>query len=126
MAERFTGDRTASLRLTDEGILFLRWTAGVHIGEEDARAAMELVNDMCGGTGRPLLIDMAGTASVSRGARTVFTRSSCASKIALLGTSPVDRVLVNFFLGVYTPPCPTRYFTSHREALQWLLESRTR
>jgi hypothetical protein len=122
--ERFTQGRTASLRLSDEGVLVLRWSSGVAIGEQDALAAMSLVNAVCGGTGRPLLVDLAGTASVSRDARAVFTRSSCASKIALLGSSPVDRVLVNFFPGLYKSPCPTRYFTSRPEALLWLGENR--
>ncbi|GLB69566.1 DUF7793 family protein [Arthrobacter mangrovi] len=122
MTERFTDARTASLRMTREGLLHLRWNIGVDIGEVDARAAMELVNEMCTDRPCPLLIDMTGTGSISRGARTVFTRRSCASKIALIGSSPVDRVLVNFFLHVNTPPCPTRFFTSRTQAARWLLE----
>lgn len=122
MIERSADARTASLRLTGEGLLHLRWSPGLDIREEDALAAMGLVHETCAGRRRPLLIDMAGTASVSRGARTLFTRRSGASKIALVGSSPVDRVLVNFFLHVHTPPCPTRFFTSRAQAVRWLLE----
>jgi hypothetical protein len=67
-----------------------------------------------------MLVDMAAVASVSREARGVWSIPCSASRIALLGKSPVDRVLANFFLGVHVPPCPTRFFTSRSEALDWL------
>lgn len=67
-----------------------------------------------------MLVDMATVASVSREARSIWSIPCGASRIALLGTSPVDRVLANFFLGVHIPPCPTRFFTSRSEALDWL------
>ncbi len=66
---------------------------------------------------------MATTAAVSRGARAVFGRPCQASRIALLGASPVDRVIANFILGVSALPCPTRFFTSATEATCWLLEA---
>ena len=81
---------------------------------------MNRVNEMCGGRPTPLLIDMATTESVSRAARTVFSRRCDASAIALLGASAVDRVLANFFLGVNSAPVPTRFFTSNGEAIRWL------
>ena len=67
-----------------------------------------------------MLVDMATTSSVTRAARAVFSIPCAASRIALLGASPVDRVLANFFLGVHIPPCPTRFFTSRSEAMNWL------
>lgn len=85
-------------------------------------AAMTKVNEVCGEARRTMLVDMATTSSVSRGARSVFGRPCAASKIALLGASPVDRVIANFVLGISTLPCPTRFFTAEAEALQWLRE----
>jgi hypothetical protein len=67
-----------------------------------------------------MLVDMATTADVTRAARAVFGRPCQASRIALLGASPVDRVLANFFLGINTVPCPTKFFTSEPAALTWL------
>ena len=67
-----------------------------------------------------MLVDMATTAEVSRAARAVFGRPCQASRIALLGSSPVDRVIANFFLGISKVPCPTKFFTAEREALAWL------
>lgn len=110
----------ASLELSNKGLLHLHWLPGVHIQVEDARAAMEKVNEACQQEEHPMLVDMASVGSVSREARAVWSIPCRASRIALLGKSPVDRVLANFFLGVHIPPCPTRFFTSRSEAMNWL------
>lgn len=68
-----------------------------------------------------MLVDMAATQTVSREARAVWATPCAASRIALLGSDPVDRVLANFFLGIRRPPCPTEFFTSRSEAMSWLL-----
>lgn len=103
-----------------DGILYLRWVRGAVIEEKDALAAMAAVNRLCQGRGYPMLVDMATTAWLSCKARRVFARPCPVTCIALLGSSPVDRVIVNFFLGRGTPPCPSRFFTSHDEAVAWL------
>lgn len=83
---------------------------------------MAAVNEAAQGAEYPMLVDMATTESVHRHARAVFSIPCAASRIALLGTSPVDRVLANFFLGVHIPPCPTRFFTSRGDAMVWLMQ----
>ncbi len=86
---------------------------------------MHMVNELCGQTERPLLVDMATTSEVSRGARAVFGRTCQASHVALLGASPVDKVIANFVLAMNKTPRPKRYFTSRTEALAWLVTSTT-
>jgi len=108
------------LVLDPEGLLRLTWARGASLTEADAEAAMERVNFLCGEGRHPMLVDMATTADVSRAARAVFSRPCQASRIALLGSSPVDRVIANFFLGMSRVPCPTKFFTVEREALAWL------
>jgi hypothetical protein len=110
----------AGLTLGGDGILRLTWPRGAAITTADAERAMLRVNQLCGDDRHPMLVDMATTADVSRGARAVFGRPCQASRIALLGSSPVDRVLANFFLGINAVPCPTKFFTSERDALTWL------
>lgn len=111
----------ADLTLDEQGVIQLKWPRGVSIAESDAVAAMRKVNDLCGAGRHPMLVDMATTAQVSRGARAVFGRPCQASRIALLGASPVDKVLANFILGITKLPCPTRFFTSRDDAMAWLL-----
>ncbi len=109
-----------TLELRPDGVLHLKWDRGIHIASADARAAMDVVNLLCADTSHPMLVDMEATRSVSRGARSTFSIPCGASRIALLGSSPVDRLLANFFLGLHSPPCPTHFFTSRDHALEWL------
>ncbi len=111
-----------TVELEDGRYIHLVWNRSVRIEAEDALSAMDAVNVVGDGSEYPMLVDMATTESVSRQARAVFSIPCAASRIALLGSSPVDRVLANFFLSLHVPPCPTRFFTSGDDALAWLLE----
>jgi len=111
-----------TVELGADGVIHLVWKNKVTIEASDAQAAMRAVNDVGRGSEYPMVVDMASTEYVSRQARAVFSIPCAASRIALLGSSPVDRILVNFFLGVCVPPCPTRFFTSRSEAMTWLLQ----
>lgn len=121
MNSNSTGRNTLfNLELDADGLLRLTWPRDASITEADAEAAMAEVNTLCGESRHPMIVDMATTSDVSRGARAVFGRPCQASRIALLGASPVDRVIANFFLGLNKLPCPTKFFTSEAEALSWL------
>jgi hypothetical protein len=111
-----------SLTIDDEGLLILVWPGGVKITGPSARRAFDEVNRICGSVRRPMLVDMATTKSVAREARAVFGEPCAASRIALLGKSPVDRVIANFTLGVSTVPCPTKFFTNRAQAMAFLRE----
>ena len=114
--------RYESLTIDDEGFVRLLWPVGAKITGSSAQQAFDEVNRICGDTRRPMLVDMATTKSVAREARAVFGRPSGASRIALLGRSPVDRVIANFTLGVSEVPCPTRFFTDREKAMAFLRE----
>ena len=104
-----------------DGVIHLVWEPRIVLEAADAHAAMAKVNEVADGSEYPMLVDMENTEAVTRQARSVFSIPCAASRIALLGSSPVDRVIANFFLGVHIPPCPTRFFTSREEAMSWLL-----
>ena len=114
--------RYESLTIDDEGFLRLLWPVGAKITWPSAKEAFDEVNRICGGTRRPMLVDMATTESVAREARAVFGRPCAASRIALLGKSPVDRVIASFTLGGGEVPCPTRFFTDREKAMAFLRE----
>jgi hypothetical protein len=109
-----------TVELGADGVIHLIWEPRVRIEIEDAQAAMAAVNLLAGDNTYPMLVDMATTENVSREARGVFSIPCAANRIALLGASPVDRIIANFFLGVHIPPCPTRFFTSRDESMKWL------
>ena len=110
--------------INDDGIIRLDWTAGITITEQAAQGAFDFVDEISADRRRPMVVNMAETAAVTRAARTVFLKPGAASVIALLGHSPVDRVIANFVLGVSNLPCPTRFFTSESAALAWLEQHR--
>ncbi|MDR6506279.1 STAS/SEC14 domain-containing protein [Arthrobacter oryzae] len=103
-----------------KGVLHVQWVQGLAISEDAATAVMAAVKKLSGGRPYPMLVDMAAATSMSRGARRVFARPSTVERVALLGSSPVDRAMANFFLSMHSPAAPTRYFTCADEAMTWL------
>lgn len=113
-----------SVRIDDADMIRLKWTEGITITEPAARQAWHFVNEVSADCRRAMIVDMSETASVTRQARAVFLDAGQANIIALLGRSPVDRVIANFVLGVSNLPCPTRFFTAEAAALEWIAANR--
>ena len=90
MSESAELDRAFSLHV-DENIVVVRWMPGVEITGPLAAAAMATVDKLNGDHKRPLLVDMTGTANVTRDARGAFSRECQVSRMALVGRSAVDR-----------------------------------
>jgi hypothetical protein len=111
-----------TVELRTDGVVYVIWKPKGTIEGADAFGALAAVNEVCRGSEHPMLVDMALTESVSRDARSIFSTPCSASRIALLGSSPVDRLIANFFLGVHKPACPSRFFTSRTEAMGWLAQ----
>ncbi|VXA99360.1 hypothetical protein ARTHRO9V_10154 [Arthrobacter sp. 9V] len=111
-----------TLQLEPDHVLLLAWHQGVRIEADNARAAVNAVNEFAAGDRYPLLVKMANASHLSRAARDVFVEPCAASKIALLGENAVDRILVDYQLAAQPAPCPTRFFTSEAEARAWLVE----
>jgi hypothetical protein len=112
-----------TVELGADGIIYLVWNRGIVLDVYDAHAAMAKVNEVADGAEFPMLVDMENTHSVTHQARSVFAEPCAASRIALLGSSPIDRAIANFTMGLHTLPCPTRFFTSSEEAMAWLLDT---
>ncbi|WP_435876513.1 DUF7793 family protein [Pseudarthrobacter oxydans] len=112
-----------TVELSDEGVLRLVWKPGTVLEAADVHAAIAKVNELADGAEYPMLIDMSDTQAVTRQAKDVFSLKCAASRIALLGSSPVNRVIANFAMTRRTLPCPTRVFTSCDEAMHWLLQA---
>ncbi|MBC8092181.1 MAG: STAS/SEC14 domain-containing protein [Pseudonocardia sp.] len=113
-------DGLVGLDVDPAGFVRLTWLTGLRIDDALAARAMAMVDELNAGKERPLLVDMTGTAQLTRDARMRFGRRCSASRIVLLGRSEVDRVIANFALGVTRVPVPTRFFTSEPQAVRWL------
>ncbi|MBT1004380.1 STAS/SEC14 domain-containing protein [Paenarthrobacter sp. DKR-5] len=111
----------AEVRTRPDGITHVVWATPADVEAEDAREVLDAVQRITGGTERPLLVDMRERQGHSAGSLRVFSGPYPASRVALLGNSPVDATIASFFIGVRKPPRPTRYFTSEAAAVAWLL-----
>jgi hypothetical protein len=91
---------------------------------EDARQALALTFEVAGRLRRPVLVDLRGIRSQTRGARQYFASADVAERLAAVGlliASPVSKVLGNFFLRLQKQPVPTELFHDEEAAVDWLL-----
>ncbi|MCC3272994.1 STAS/SEC14 domain-containing protein [Arthrobacter zhangbolii] len=111
---------SARVGMTADGKITLVLPPGqVVTGAMAAEAAQEIEN-LAGVRRLPLLLTLTGVESISRTARDIFSAARSLSAVAVIGISPVDRVIANFLLGGEVQPCPTRYFSREKDALDWL------
>jgi hypothetical protein len=120
MVQIGTGRTRARAQLCG-GVLRISWLRGAVINEADARAAVAAAGLLSAARTHPLLVELSGLAWMSCKAQNVFAAPSPVTRVALLGSSPVDRVIANFYIGRHLPHCPTRYFTSEDDAMAWLI-----
>ncbi|MDM7990469.1 STAS/SEC14 domain-containing protein [Arthrobacter sp. zg-Y877] len=108
------------MSLADEGHLVLVLPPGEVVTGSMAAQAAEEIDRLASLHSLPMLLTLSGVESISRSARDVFSAARSLTAVAVLGISPVDRVIANFLLGGEVQPCPTRYFSSEDAALRWL------
>ncbi|WCI09778.1 hypothetical protein PJ267_10040 [Arthrobacter sp. OVS8] len=75
---------------------------------------------MANGRRMPVMLVITGVVGVSVEARQVYAGSIAASAFALVGESPVDRVIAHYLLRSKTETIPAQFFTSEAEAIDWL------
>jgi hypothetical protein len=78
------------------------------------------IGELVGDRRAAVVLHVTGIASVSRTARAAFAAIDNVSSWALVGESPVDRLLGYFLLGAEFRSARAEYFMSDREALDWL------
>ncbi|MCQ2001801.1 DUF7793 family protein [Arthrobacter zhaoxinii] len=106
--------------LSEQGHLVLVLPPGEVVTSSMAAEADAKIDRLATARKLPLLLTLTGVESVSRSARDVFGAARSLSAVAVVGVSPVDRVIATFLLGGEVQPCPTRYFTCESDALEWL------
>jgi hypothetical protein len=71
----------------------------------------------------PLLVDARDIKSMAKEARRHFSTNGRATKINAMGimvSSPLSRIVGNFFMGLNKPQIPARLFDDELEAIDWL------
>jgi hypothetical protein len=94
--------------------------SGADLDETAAAQLREQLGELAGDRRVAVVLHLTGVASVSRAARAAYAAISSVSAWAIVGESPVDRLLGHFLLGAEFGSARAKYFTSDHEALNWL------
>ncbi|MEC5181939.1 DUF7793 family protein [Arthrobacter sp. CG_A4] len=108
------------VRTLHRGIIEVALPANQEIEGPEARVAGATVRAMAAGRRMPVLLVITGILGVSVEARHAFATSVAASAFALVGESPVDRVIAHYLLRSRSETVPAGFFTSEEEAIEWL------
>ncbi len=108
------------VRLRDGGIIEVELPVSAQIEGPEARAAGAAVRALANGRRMPVLLVITGVVGISPEARHVYSNSIGASAFALVGESPVDRVIAHYLLRSKTETIPAQFFLSEAEAIDWL------
>lgn len=109
--------------MDEQGFIRTKVKPGSEISREDARENTEAVIRLSDGKNFPILVDLRQIKSISKEARDHFSmrgRKPNVTAIAMLVSSPVSKIIGNFFLGLNKPTVPTRMFTAEAEARKWI------
>jgi hypothetical protein len=111
----------------DERLGIARFEAfpNVEQGLDDAKENIAAVGVVTQGKKYPMLVDLTGSKGLSPEARAYYGTPEAGiyyRALALVGTSPVSRMLGNIWFAIYSGKrdLPTKLFGSHAEAIEWL------
>lgn len=108
------------VRALESGIVQVTLPPNEEVAGAEARVAGAAVRAIANGRRVPVMLVMTGVVGVSVEARQVYVSSIAASAFALVGESPVDRVIAHYLLRSRTETIPAQFFTSEAEAVEWL------
>lgn len=90
---------------------------------EMGKYSTKVIAEMIEGNPRPLLCDLTNVVKMNQDCRRHFAGKEHAAvftKCALIVTSPLSKIIGNFFLGANKPIKPTRLFNDVSQGLKWL------
>lgn len=109
----------------EDNILYIECHPKTTMTIEEGHLSTEKATELIQGVPIPMLCDLTNVVKMSQDCRKHFAGPEHAqvfTKCALLITSPISRIIGNFFLGANKPLKPTRLFTNKKEALKWLIQ----
>lgn len=106
--------------LLSEGIVRITLKPGARMTAQDGAFARDTLLALTEGAPSLVMLRITGVGSVSREAISFYSGASTIHAFAIVGATPVDRVIAHALRGLPQPPCPTQFFTSTQDALEWL------
>jgi hypothetical protein len=108
------------VRPLENGMIQVTLPPNEEIAGAEARVAGAAVRALANGGRVPVVLVITGVLGVSVEARQVYVSSIAASAFALVGETPVDRVIAHYLLRSKTEKIPAQFFTSEAAAVEWL------
>lgn len=105
------------------GVVFIECAPKTIMTLEEGRESTRIVSEMVGSYPLPMLCDLTNVITMTKDCRQHFAgpeHAAVFTKCALIVSSPIAKIIGNFFLGANRPLRPTRLFTNRVDALDWL------
>jgi len=93
---------------------------GADLNETAAAQLYRRLGELAGDRRVAVVLELTGVKSVNRAARAAYAAIPSVAAWAIVGESPVDRLLGHSLLGDEFSSVPARYFTAENDALDWL------
>ena len=111
------------LWLVEDSIIFITIKQGAEIDVDDIKEMQKANVKLYSGNKHVICADIRNLKSTTKAARDYagsLKSAETTSAIALIISSPLSRVMGNFFIRITRPPYPTKLFTDKERALEWL------
>jgi hypothetical protein len=119
---------TASITLSDDGLVLVRIRAGARQTLDDAKTNLATAVAQGLGRRRPVLIDIRRAEPLEADVRHYYTGQVLVDGFLALALlvegSPLGRMMGNVYLRVASAGIPTQLFTDESRAVEWLIQRR--
>ena len=112
----------ATVYYRDDNIIHIHYNSG-HLCLDDAKALIKSVREKSSWLICPIFISAEPFAEHDQEAQKYLSGKevmSYSSAVAILAKSLAQKIAINFFIKFQKPSKPTKFFTSEREAINWL------
>jgi hypothetical protein len=114
------GPESAAVERIEDGLVRITLLPGARITSTHTADVRKQLISVFGGEPSAVLLRLDGIAMIDRDAMVQYAQAVTVTALALVGQTPVDRLVAHRLVGLTSPRCPTRYFTDPQEALDWL------
>lgn len=101
------GPKDVLVERLDDGIVAIRLIPGTRITHADTLIIRDRLIDVFNSRPASLMVQLAGVATIDREAMTLYAQALTVSALAIVGSSPVDRVVAHRLVGMTSPVART-------------------
>lgn len=110
----------AAVERIEDGLVRITLQPGARITSAHSVVIRRQLISVFSGEPSAVLLRLDDIAMIDRDAMVQYAQAVTVTALALVGQTPVDRLVAHRLVGLTSPRCPTRYFTDTQDALDWL------